>query len=128
MSEGKKVDRKPRRNWPKSLKRQIVEESNEPGVSVCEVARRYDLDPGQLFQWRKKFGFGATGDAGAAEIADFVAVEVSEEPSAEKAEPEDNVGASFRFEIAFPNGRHLFVPADTSPEHLRSMIAAVEAS
>ena len=128
MSEGKKSDRKPRRNWPKSLKRQIVEESNEPGVSVCEVARRYDLDPGQLFQWRKKFGLGAGQNADGIDDLDFIAIEVGEEPSMESSGPDDSAEASSRFEIAFPNGRHLFVPADTSPELVRSMIAAVEAS
>ena len=128
MSDGKKSGRKPRRNWPKNLKRQIVEESNAPGVSVCEVARCYDLDPGQLFQWRKKFGLGGGQNADGIDGLDFIAVEVSEEPSLEAPGPEDNGEACTRFEIAFPNGRHLFVPVNTPPEVLGAMIAAVEGS
>ncbi len=49
------IDGKRKRTWPRDLKRQIVEESCAPGVSVCEVARRYDLEPSQLFHWRKRF-------------------------------------------------------------------------
>ena len=128
MSEGKKAGRKPRRNWLKSLKRQIVDESNEPGVSVCEVAPRYNLDLGQLFQWHKKSGLGVDQDGGSIESAAFVAVEVSEEPLAEALGSEESDEMRTRFEIAFPNGRHLFVPANAPPEFLSAMIAAVEAS
>lgn len=128
MSDGKKSSGKPRRHWPKGLKRQIVEESNEPGVSVCEVARRYDLDPAQLFAWRKKFAYGADRGVDCVESAEFVAVDVSEDLLPEGFACEGSGGAIFRFEIVFPNGRHLFVPASAPPEVLSAMIAAVEAS
>jgi len=38
------VDGKRRRGWPLDLKRRIVEESCDPDVSVCDVARRYAFD------------------------------------------------------------------------------------
>ena len=124
MSEKKVSGRKPRRNWPKGLKKQIVEESNEPGVSVCAVARRYDLDPGQLFQWRKKFGVSVSGSEGATSAADFVAVEVSGGSISSTSGVDTSMNEA-RIEIAFPNGRHLFAPADTPRDALDAMIAAV---
>jgi transposase-like protein len=122
----KKSTRKPRRNWPKSLKRKIVEESNAPGVSVCEVARGYDLDPAQLFSWRKKFGTSVEGPSPLSEETSFVAVDVSEAADEATEDCDDEPGQQ-RFEIAFPNGRHLFVPVGITSAMLSELIAAVGA-
>jgi transposase len=43
-----------RRRWSSEDKARIVVESLEPGVSVSEVARRHELSPQQLFEWRRK--------------------------------------------------------------------------
>ena len=45
-----------RRSWTENEKRQIVEESLEPGASIAEVARRHDLNANQLFTWRRQLG------------------------------------------------------------------------
>ena len=45
-----------RRSWTGDEKRQIVEESLEPGASIAEVARRHDLNANQLFTWRRQLG------------------------------------------------------------------------
>ena len=45
-----------RRDWPDSRKVAIVAESLAPGVNVSEIARRHEINPQQLFGWRKKFG------------------------------------------------------------------------
>jgi transposase len=44
-----------RRDWPDSRKIAIVAESLAPGVNVSEIARHHDMNPQQLFGWRKKF-------------------------------------------------------------------------
>ena len=44
-----------RRDWPDERKIAIVSESLEPGVNVSELARRHDINPQQLFGWRRRF-------------------------------------------------------------------------
>lgn len=48
-----------RRRWAVEEKRQIVEETYLPGGSVSQVARRYDINPSQLFYWRRRMEQGA---------------------------------------------------------------------
>jgi transposase len=44
-----------RRNWPDAEKIAIVAKALESGVNVSEVARQHDLNPQQLFGWRKRW-------------------------------------------------------------------------
>ena len=60
VAPGKKVSRLEviegptgRRRWPNTLKAQLVAESFEEGVRVCDVAWRNGLNPRQLSSWRK---------------------------------------------------------------------------
>ena len=41
-----------RRRWSAEQKRSIVAEAFAPGAAVCEVARRRDVVPGQIYRWR----------------------------------------------------------------------------
>jgi transposase len=45
-----------RRSWSVDFKRRVVAEASAPGVSVASVARRYDLNANQLFNWRRRYG------------------------------------------------------------------------
>jgi transposase len=44
-----------RRDWPDERKIKIVAETLSPGVNISEIARRHEINPQQLFGWRKRF-------------------------------------------------------------------------
>lgn len=48
-----------RRKWSIKEKRQIIEETYRPGMSVSQVARKYGIMPSQLFYWRRTMEEGA---------------------------------------------------------------------
>ena len=52
-----------RRRWSAEQKRSIVAEAFAPGASVCEVARRRDVVPGQIYRWRHDLRSAAAGFA-----------------------------------------------------------------
>ena len=47
--------RRRHRSWPDALKREIVAASFAPGSSVSIVARQYDVNANQVFNWRKRY-------------------------------------------------------------------------
>jgi len=82
-----------RRRWSADQKRTIVAEAFSPGASVCEVARRVDVVPGQIYRWRHELRAAAPG---------FAEVVVSPEPSTSLAVPalEIELGRDIRVRIA----------------------------
>ena len=56
-----------RRRWSAFEKKAIVEESSEAGKTVSSVARKYGLNPSQLFAWRRKMEEGALVGVGTEE-------------------------------------------------------------
>jgi transposase len=56
-----------RRRWSAAEKLAIIEETHEPDVTVSLVARRYGIQPNQLFHWRKLAAQGALAATNAGE-------------------------------------------------------------
>ena len=48
-----------RRRWSAEEKRAMVEEAEQPGSSVSLVARKYGVNPNQIFNWRRLMREGA---------------------------------------------------------------------
>jgi transposase len=42
-----------RRRWTGEQKRAMVEETEQPDMSISQVARKYEVHPNQLFHWRR---------------------------------------------------------------------------
>jgi transposase len=59
-----------RRRWSANEKKTIVEETEQPGMSISAVARKYGMHPNQLFKWRRLMHEGALSavDAGEAVV------------------------------------------------------------
>jgi transposase len=49
-----------RRRWSEEQKRAIVAASFAPGAVVCEVARRAEVSPGQIYRWRQELRAAAS--------------------------------------------------------------------
>jgi transposase len=62
-----------RRKWSDDDKARIVAETLEPGAVVTEVARRRQISPQQLFDWRRQAGIGGA-KATVPAVADFVPI------------------------------------------------------
>ena len=67
-----------RRRWRVEEKLRIVAEVEQPGVSFLDVARRYDISRGLLWNWRQQVRRGALT---AAVEPQFLALRVLPEPS-----------------------------------------------
>jgi transposase len=48
-----------RRRWSDTFKKRVVDEASQPGVTVAQIADRYDLDAKRIASWKSKFGSGA---------------------------------------------------------------------
>ena len=109
-----------RRSWPIELKRQILGEAELPGSSICSVAKAYNIDPAQLYQWRKKF----RADQEAPDPT-FTPVELGARPAVPPGNDLMEAPQRERAELAFPNGVHLFFPVDLERALMDRLIAAV---
>ena len=84
-----------RRRWSAEQKRSIVAEAFAPGASVCAVARRVDVVPGQIYRWRNELRSAAPGFA---EVV--VAPEPNERSTAGAPALEIELGRDIRVRIA----------------------------
>ena len=96
-----------RQRWSDAFKKRIVAEASEPGVTVAEIARRYDLDARRVSNWMKKFGAGVA----------LVPVEVTSDDSGSPTSP--------AIEIDLPCSTRVRCHADANTELVTEIIAAV---
>jgi transposase len=120
------------RRWPEAAKARIVAESFQPGARVVDVARRHELAPHQLSDWRRQARQGllalsaeAMEAVGTAAAPAFVPVSVDDEvdasPGAARG-PEGVVG------IELGCGLVLRAPGDVSAERVAALVRALRGS
>lgn len=104
-----------RRNWSDEEKRMICAQTKLPGVSVSQVARRYDVNTNLVFIWLRDVRYNV--DPEEVDVARFLPVEVIDaavEPQAEVAEPE--------LDIALAGGHRLTVRGPFDPDRLATLV------
>jgi hypothetical protein len=105
------TQRKRSRNaWTKW--RRLISEQMRSGKSVAAFCRERKLCAPHFYWWKKRLRENTT--------ARFVEVQVAEAPS--------NVPGDSRIEVRLQNGRSLMVGRGFDPEHVRGLLAVVEAA
>lgn len=86
-----------RRRWSASEKGRIVAETLGPGISVSEVARRWQVCPQQVFAWRREARAGfLTLPAGATDLVQTSFVPIVSEMADNAAPMRDGPDAAAR--------------------------------
>ena len=105
-----------RRRWSADQKRAIVAAAFSPGAVVNEVARRADVNSGQIDRWRDELR-GASG--GFPREAGFAQVVVSAGAPAITTAPEPTI------EVMVGNGGQVRMPASVSPDLASAIVRAL---
>jgi transposase-like protein len=110
-----------RRRFSDEQKREIVQETETPGVSVAQVCRRHGIATSMGFCWRVEFGLAARK---APQLATVVLPDGTvNEPAALVAlrslvRPPDGMTV-----IELADGRRVFAPAGSSPAEVKRQLA-----
>ncbi len=107
--------RRRRRRWDDDEKRQIVAQTQVPGVSVSRVARRYDVNANMVLKWLRDPRFQASGE----EAASFLPVEVIVEP---RPPINDVAPSDAKIEIMLANGHRLIVSGGFDPDAVLRLV------
>jgi transposase len=108
--------RRKRRKWSDDDKRMICGQTRLPGISVAQVARRYDVNANQVFNWLKdpKFAAAASDEPPAC----FLPVEVFEPIEAQVEAVPDH--GEMVIELAC--GHRLRIAGSYDPDALAALI------
>jgi transposase len=110
-----------RRVWSDDEKRMVCGQARMAGVSVSQVARRYDVNANLVFKWLRDPRFGEMGAAG--EAARFLPVEVVESHGCESAAP----AVENRIEIELAGGHRMRISGRYDPEALARLLRGLSA-
>jgi transposase len=113
--------RRRRRFWSDDEKRRIVSQARVPGISVSQVARRYDVNANLVFKWLRDPRFRVLEE----EPAAFLPVEVVSGTPAVRDAGLVEAGTTpcgGRIEIALPNGPRLIVSGGLDPDLVTRLV------
>ncbi len=116
------MKRRKRRFWDDGEKHRIVAQTRVPGVSVSQVARRYDVNANLVFKWLRNPRF--TAPAVEDPATSFLPVEVVAAPAPQLIDPpvtEPKVSEA-KIEILLSNGHHIRVIGAYDPDALCRLV------
>ena len=119
-----------RRRWSLGEKLRIVAETEQPGFGIAEIARRYDISRGLLWNWRSQVRRGVLRPE---TPPVFLPVQTIREPAngdgAEHVEPSParsmEQAADGKIEITLPDGTSIKVGHDVGLVTLRRVVSAL---
>jgi transposase-like protein len=120
-----------RRRWSAGEKVRIVAETEQPGAGIAEIARRYEISRGLLWNWRSQVRRGMLRPE---PPSVFVPVQLlGGPPGAERAKcagPSQSSGSGSavvdsKIEIALPDGTAIKVGHDVSLAALRRVVTVL---
>ncbi len=114
------MKRRKRRLWDDDEKHRIVAQTRVPGVSVSQVARRYDVNANLVFKWLRDPRFTATAVEDPA--ASFLPVEVVAAPAPPVMDPPVIEPKAAKIEISLSNGHHIRVIGAYDPDALCRLV------
>ena len=98
----------------------ICGQTRVPGISVSQVARRYDVNANLVFAWLRDPRFS---DASAADVARFLPMEIVAEAKAPMAVP----AAENHIEIELAGGHRMRISGSYDPEARARLIRGLTA-
>lgn len=115
--------RRRRRSWSESEKREICRQTMVPGVSVSQVARRYDVNANLVFKWLKDRRFGPAAERDVAEAV-FLPIEViADGARAVEATPD----AGPVIEVRLPTGVAMTIRGAFDPDAVARLVRGLGA-
>jgi transposase len=114
-----------RRKWSDADKARIVAEAAQPGVVVSEIARRWQVTPQQVFDWRRQARKALAATMAGAEPAFVPIVPMAQLAAADAAVPACRSGARIEVRLA---GVELRIARGTDPALLSMVLRAIRAS
>jgi transposase len=114
-----------RRKWSDEEKARIVAEAAQPGVVVSEIARRWQVTPQQLFDWRRQARKALAAARAPAEPAFVPIVPTGPVAMSEAAAP--SAGSASRIEVRLA-GADLRIAPGTDAALLTMVLRAIRAS
>ena len=114
------VKRRKRRSWDDDEKRRIVGQTQVPGVSVSQVARRYDVNANLVFKWLRDPRFAPTPTEDHA--ASFLPIEVVAAPPIIDPPVAEPTASEAKIEIVLPSGHRVNVSGAYDPDVLCRLV------
>jgi transposase len=103
-----------RRTWTDDRKLELIEATMEPGANVAEIARAADIQPAQLYRWRKELL-----DPDPEPESGFIPVLVEEPPSCVST---GHMGAAIEVDL---DGAVVRIAADAPPALVTAALRGV---
>lgn len=114
-----------RRQWSDDDKARIVAETAQPGAVVTEVARRWQVTPQQVFDWRRQARRALAAATVSSEPAFVPIVAAAPAPTADAATTPSRTAPAIEIKLA---GAVLRVGVGTDAELLTTVLRAIRAS